>query len=205
MLILNFIITVVLVSTASRAAITSLVLFLLIFFTIEFKKNLKKRKYLSWFLKFLWLIFFMVFCSELIKYFKNIDLSYIINDTNRLSNYTINIPILFSYNKQLFGIGAYWPALYMMYGGTPYLDSWYLYMLITCGFVGLTLSIIFIIIVAYYIFKNSKNTLLSTFTKSLFIAQLYYSVFESHFFTNSYIDSFIFWILVLVSINYKKQ
>lgn len=172
---------------------------------VQFKKNLKQRKFLSWFLKFLWIAFFVVFSIEFIYYFRNIDLLYIINDTNRLSNYTINIPILFMYNKQLFGIGAYWPVLYMTYGGTQFLDSWYLYMFITCGFVGLALSIIFIIILAYYIFKNSKNTLLSTFTKSLFITQLYYSIFESFFFRYDLLGSFILLIFVITTVTYNKR
>ena len=201
---LDTIVSIVLISTASRTAVTSLILFFIVFYTLKIRKSIKINIYISIVIKIFAISTITIFIVKGILYITNIGILEFLSETNRIDNFTINIPILYSNNKQLFGMGNY-EAYYNMYGGTPYLDNWYLYMFLTTGIIGLILSLFLILKVYFALVKNSNNSLLKTFTISYFVSQLYYSLFETQFFTANVLNTFIFWIFVFTTIYYKNK
>lgn len=201
---LDTVIFIVLISTASRTAITSIVLFLIVFCFMKIKSKFNIDSSLDVFAKYIMIFFGAIFSIKIYISSQGIDFTEFIAQTNRIANYTINIPILFMNHKELFGMG-YFNAIAEQYGGTPYLDNWYLYMFLTTGIIGLILSILLIIKVYLSISKNNEKSLIEIFTISYFVSQLYYSLFETQFFRAQFLNTFIFWIFIFITILYKKQ
>lgn len=206
---MNIGIIFVLISTSSRTSITSLILFLIIFYMRKMmtQPNIDKA-YINNIVKVVCVtIGIEIFITVLINFIykvKDKGLGDFIDQTNRLSNFEINIPILYNNNKELVGVGLF-KALSEVYGGTNYLDNWYLYMFVTTGYIGLTISIILLCIVSFYILHKSSYTLLEEVTIAFFISQLYYNLFESFLYNDNYLNSFVLWIFIFITILYKYQ
>ena len=199
----NIVISIVIISTSSRTAITSIFLFLIIFSFMKIKSNFNVNKYISVFIKFIMLSVCIIILIKVLNLIAGIDFIELFTETNRISNFTMNIPILVMNHKELFGMG-YYKIFIDMYNGT-YIDNWYLYMFLTSGIIGLILSILLIAKVYIYISKNNSSSLLEIFTISYFFSQLYYSLFETEFFQSGILNTFIFWIFIFTTIYNKNQ
>lgn len=203
----------VLISTSSRTAITSLVLFFVVFYIRQAKNKTNEnkpymKKYISNIVRVVCITLGMEICIVALVNFiykvKDTGISDFIAQTNRQANFDINIPILYKNSLELMGVG-FFKALSELYGGTTYLDNWYLYMFVTSGYIGLIISIILLCIVSFSILRKSSYTLLEEITIAFFLTQLYYNMFESFLFNATFLNSFVLWIFIFITILYKYQ
>ena len=189
---------VMLLSTGSRTALTSVVLFLLVFCTIYLYRLGGAR----------WKLLFSVSIAvTLIFILWQIDINMILLRSNRLINYTKNIPILLSNSKNIFmGFGLLTSGFFGLGQGnlslgTSYVDSWYLYILMTTGLVGCALIVLPIISYAYTSIKNSCKAKCMNLNNILFSAliltMLYAGLFETNIIYPGSVSSFIYWVLLL--------
>lgn len=215
---INLIIWIILLSTSSRTAITSIIIFYAIF-TLKIhleKYDLLKNPLIK---KSIKIICFMLMGLILYSIYINVtseELEYILLESNRLLNFTINIPIIYSYNKEIFGLGYLSPGMVLsedFYYKMINIDNWFLYIFISLGIIGLVLSLIMLIYLYRGIYKNNRvDKKYRSLNIALFITFLYYSIFESIFLLTDLATSFIVWILLILALygervkqNYIKE
>lgn len=85
--------------------------------------------------------------------------------------------------------------------GTSYVDSWYLYILMTTGLVGCALIVLPIISYAYTRIKTTCKekfmNLNNISFSALILTMLYAGLFETNIIYPGSVSSFIYWILLL--------
>lgn len=208
-IIFNITTIMVLISTASRNSLTSLLVFHIIMFIFNARKLLQikgKSQYIVYSLEIFICsaIFFILYLNIDIN-----DISYIIYKSNRLSNFVINIPAVFDANKEIFGLGFVQPGFFKTEGylyNTTFVDNWYLYMFVSLGIVGFIISMSLVCYLIYLILKDKahmKND--KILFSSLLLTNLYNGVFESSFLYSQFFISFVSWILYLVFIFESKK
>lgn len=196
----NVIIIIIIVSTASRTAITALLLFYVLFYFFIINNKFKNKGYIGVTLKTVKLILAITFIILIIYKIKSLDITSLLKDTNRLDNFTNGISVVYSYGKEITGLG-FVNEMKDFYYGIIYIDNWFLYMFITEGFIGLTASLVLIGLIFYYIIRTKDKTFEKFFALSFLISQIYYSMFEIMFFSQGYLLSFILWIFIFNYIN----
>lgn len=202
--ILNIIVVIILVSSASRTAITALILFYVLFYFFIINNKFKDKGYIGVTLKAVKIMLAIIFTVLIIYKIKTLDLISLLNDTNRMNNFINGISTVYSYGKEITGLG-FVDEINDFYYGIIYIDNWFLYMFITEGFVGLTVSLVLIGLIFYYIIRISDKSFEKFFVLSFLISQIYYSMFETMFFYQAYLPSFILWIFNFNYIsNYNK-
>lgn len=199
---LDFIVLIVLLSTASRNSIMGLgifAIFIFYFFTINTRHLSKKLKLMLRFFIFVSLVLLLCFgvAQPIIKLFVS---------SNRYYNFSINLPVLVNNNGLLFGLGLLNPALFGMgetvYGNTYYVDNYYLYVLMETGLVGLCFIAIISSIVFNQLYKKYKNNcnLFNIIVFTCFIVQLINGLGETSLLYPIFPSCFVYWIIYLLSI-----
>lgn len=205
----NLIICIMLLSSASRNSITSLILFLILLFLSRNinRLNIKYKK--SYFNIATILCIASISTSVIVYIISKWGMFNILKESNRLLNFAINIPVLFSNNKEFFGLGlvdvqTFFPGVSIY--NTTYVDNWFLYVFLTLGMVGF----ISCIMIIFSLLKSILNTkrykeLERNYIIILFIVHIYYSLFETAFLFPESLLSYVFWIIYFVYISNGKS
>lgn len=193
-----FVSVIMLLSTASRSSITGVIVFSLSLFLI--RTYIKGNR--------IWKVFFvMMVISVVFMALWSIDFNRALIESNRLINYTVNIPIIIKQHKLLIGFGLVSSGYFGNVGtlvsslGSSYVDSMYLYILMSTGIIGCVLFFFpFIYCLCFYVKKvkgtNYSNRMIPI-VLAMIITNLYVSLFETSLLYLSYISSFIYWIIIV--------
>ncbi|HBJ1647384.1 hypothetical protein [Clostridium botulinum] len=200
--IINSVVIIILISTASRNSILSLILFYL---GSNILSNIKIGSFKSINFTITRNIFcILLLCGIVVIVFMVVDIENAIIQTNRLDNYLVNIPTLLQSKRQFIGVGLIDESLFVshkLYYPTTFIDNWFLYVLLTLGIVGLFMSLVIISRLGKFIFKDiihNKNE--KIYVVMIFVISLFYSMFESCFLAPGTLISYVFWNIYFIFI-----
>ncbi|MCS6132373.1 hypothetical protein DWV13_12190 [Clostridium botulinum] len=200
--IINIVVIIILISTASRNSILSLILFYL---GSNILSNIKIGSFKSINFTITRNIFcILLLCGIVVIVFMVVDIENAIIQTNRLDNYLVNIPTLLQSKRQFIGVGLIDESLFVshkLYYPTTFIDNWFLYVLLTLGIVGLFMSLVIISRLGKFIFKDiihNKNE--KIYVVMIFVISLFYSMFESCFLAPGTLISYVFWNIYFIFI-----
>lgn len=188
--------TIMLFSTASRNSITSLAVFILAYLWIKYYSMSGARGKL---VKGALLIIFLSVLAW------NMDFISLLSVSNRLYNFTHNLPMLTKYNSWLTGLGfvdsGYFGSSLTAFD-TIYVDNFYLYVLLSTGIVGCIILFIPLIYFMVNLFKRHINaTNDNRCIEAIFITCLYSAFFETNLLYPMFISSLIYWVLFILKAN----
>ena len=174
--IVNLIIFIMLLASASRAAISALILYHLLLFIMKIKEKVSIRVKVM-------IIYTIIAIFSLCSFYivETNMMTDVLNEANRILLFTAALPVYISSGRILQGLGM---AANEVYGSglTPYttyfLDNGIIYYLVTTGVIGCTM----ILIALYNLFKGIKNSnMINTKYRfySMFIVFIYLSLFEA--------------------------
>lgn len=203
------------ISTSSRNCILCFILFIVLNHLFINKKkiikfiskvNEKNKMILSFGIA---MISITICIIAVYLFFINIDPEVIntaLFNSNRMFNFTVNVPLIFKLKKEFTGLGLVTPESYFKfyadYYGTTYVDNWYLYVFMSIGIIGFIGVLIVLIALFRALFRSygDKMYIPSESVKSLFIINLVNSLFESDFLVPHMIISYISWIIYFLFI-----
>lgn len=205
-IIFNIVSLIILISSASRDSIITLILFYCMYYLISLKNKLENRyrnKYITAFINLLLVTIILSVILFIILLVSNnyINLDKIIQNTNRLGNFQ-NIQLLQYENRKWIGIGLIDPGLFMSIG--TYVDGWFLYMFLTESIFGIVVFLGLLIFLTKKLVINNDRSREGTIVASVFIISVFYSIFETAFYNHNIILSYIFWIIYLVYLRRKN-
>ena len=191
------IVAVMLLSTASRSSITGLILFLL----VCLYSSISNKGGLIW--KFLLAVIVIVSVMMIVW---SLDFNSLVELSNRMINYTVNIPLLINKGRMAVGFGIL-PSGYFGVGdglsalGSSYVDSYYLYILMTTGLIGCVILFVPLCIFFFSIIRQKqKDRIQGNMLKcGLLIVMLYTGFFETCILYSTFISSLVYWTILLSS------
>lgn len=204
----DIIILLILISTSSRNSITCLAVFFVVaIFLLFYNKFFTKfnKIYLN---KSFKIGFYVILIICLIIALNIIDINELIYNSNRMSNFIVNIPAVFENEKELFGLGYIQPGFFntsRYIFNTTFVDNWYLYTFVSLGIIGFIFSMILLIYLIISIIFDKKHALAEkVIVTSILATNLYHSIFETAFLYPQFFFSYISWIIYFLFI-YDKS
>lgn len=195
---LDSVVVIVLLSTGSRSSImmAGIYLLLLIYNGIG---NLETISF-KW--KLCFKLLCVIFALATITFGLWQQLTTLFVDSNRLKNFSINLPLLKNSGRTLIGLGLVDPGIFgskmTIYGASYYIDNYYLYLVVEMGIIGLISMIGILIFIGTKIFsdKERENRAL---VGSCFLAQLVTGMAETNVFYYIFPSCLIYWILYMLA------
>lgn len=183
---------IMLLSTASRNSITSVLVFATAFFLLN---NYARTGYQWKFIK----LFLLAVMTAIV--FWNIDIVDIAKNSNRLWNFTHNVPLLASMNSWWTGLGmvdaGYFGSSISVFDSI-YVDNYYLYILLSSGIVGCLVVFVPIIYFVLSMFRKiGEKSRYSRCLCAMMVMSLYSALFETNLLYPMFITSMIYWILYI--------
>lgn len=201
--ILNVIVLLIsvlmLLGSASRNAISSLIVYAICYGFMSLKET-PNRRYFKLLLECLLLLFLFVF---FVAGASNIPLTDLLNQSNRETLFEVALPTFFSSTRTMIGLGLASNEIYGM-NLTPYptywLDNSYVYVLVTTGFIGIILYIL-MILVLFIGLRHVQLRAMRKHTISLTIMCLYSALFETTLFWAGVMQNYVYLLILLVAIS----
>ena len=186
---------VMLVSTASRSSITSRLLFALLIFvmrTYAIKSKIARP-------------LIVLTCIAVVAFTGlNLNIQDLLSSSNRLTNYTSNIPLLIENKRTIFGFGLVDPESFTEFSHYKFafIDNYYLYILMTGGIVSL---IFFAIGLVMYLqdrlslreYRDKQTIRQSIIINAALLSLCYTSFFETCLLYPTFAFGFIIWTIAL--------
>ncbi len=185
-----------LLSTASRSAVLSFVLFCGCAFCIEKKDFFVKH------IKFILGCIIPLIIIVLAVLLLSGKFSSMWVDSNREGNFTINYPYFIQHGNLLNGMGYIDNSgfLSMQYGyATTAVDVYYLYILYTTGYIGLGI-IIFQMIYCLICLVISKRCIQKSLVVALLVMMIFYAVWQVNYMNARYYTGWIHMIIIYYSV-----
>jgi len=187
---------IMLFSSGSRASLTSLMLFVVLFLLF----GIWNRSGVIW-----RVLQILLLVSSIVIVIYSIGISNILNETNRLYNFTHNLPALTVKHRWIMGVGLVESGFFASHNevfNTIYVDNFYLYVLMTTGVVGLIWFFLTLAIFIKSLLKALKKSSRSyTYVCALIVVLLYGAFFETNLLYPQFISSLIYWVLLMYSVN----
>lgn len=188
-----FVSAVMLIGSASRGAITGLILYGLCYGYFNLSKK-KTGRFLQVFLK----IFIIMLVGFLIMFgLTDFSLDNIMMDSNRFTLFEVALPVFFNSGRTWVGLGFASGDVYGM-NLTPYrtywLDNGYIYTLVTTGYIGCLLYLIAIRLILVKVRRLIKLEI-GINMLSIFVMYLYIALFETTLFNGGVVQNYIYGIL----------
>lgn len=194
---------VMLLGSASRNAIFSLIVFALVGFYFNLDRYAMKKAY-----KFLVKLFIgvlVLFAAVLGG--EGISIEAILKESNRLTLFEVALPTFFGSSRTWTGLGL---ASGEIYGRnlTPYktywLDNGYIYTLITSGYIGaiIYLALIILFLRTFWRIKKKYRTT-GTLASATFCMYLFTALFETSLFNGGVLTNYLWLPIFLVVLDYK--
>lgn len=198
----------ILILSGSRGAITSIILFLIVYCMVKFlTKNYKSLQ-----LKLVSIIILLLISFILVMSFVDIAMiDSLIEYMNRFKYWADTIDYMKSLNPihMLIGLGFYSPG-YLFNSSIytpPITDNSFLYTFMILGFFGVVLLLCVVILIfiklTKYLLLNRDNKSIYFFT--FFIIYIYYCNIETILFMPDQMSSLVFWVYILTYINSMKK
>jgi len=187
---------IMLLCSASRTALTGLVLYVLVFYFLELDRILKNKRFKG----FCRALIVICIVSIVLMVFADIGFESFLVESNRITLVKAAIPALLNSNRVLFGLGY---AANITYGTnlTPYttywLDNGYIYYLVTTGVIGLSL-IVLIILMIWKGLTRHADLKIGKQVVAIFFVYLYSALFEGLLFQSGSVTNYIYMILFFV-------
>lgn len=197
--------SIMLLGSASRNAIFSLIVFSLIVFYFSLEKYVFRKVY-----KFIiqissvGIVLIMALFGD-----SGVSLDGLLLDSNRMTLFSVALPTFFESNRTWIGLGL---ASSEIYGQnlTPYktywLDNGYIYTLITSGYIGITIYVVLItlFLISYWKLKKQNNSMgilaIATFSMYLFSA-----LFETTLFNGGTLLNYLLLPVFLILLDYRSE
>lgn len=202
LILLDIPLIAVLINTASRNSILALLVFISssIYFVLTNIKILPKV------VKVILKALIIIFVTLNIYNYVNTNYDKLLKDSNREGNFTINLPILDTKEKKLFGLGLAYVGDFAdkeLIPGikTTYVDNFYLYMYLCTGFVGLFffLAAYLIIGIKLYINMYKNKSLESNIIPALFISHMLLGIGETCVLYFTFTTGFLLTVIYLIT------
>lgn len=193
----------VILSTASRSTMCALILFVIIqlFSSISRKISNRILKSIFIFLFLLGVVFLFLFSSD-------DSIEKLFEISNRSYNFIYNIPVLIKSGRFMIGLGFIGSGDFfqLSHYNTFYVDNYFLYVLMSTGLIGLIFVSSFILYLFYNLcFKVKRYDKLTYLTGGIFLTNLFSSLGETCFMYPSFTSCFVYTVLYLAVINYKRD
>lgn len=179
--IADIIVVLVLLSTASRNSVLEAVLFVVMLLFLNITSSKKTSKGLVVVMRLLMILFGGFFVL-----FTQIDnISGLFESSLRANMFNVNLPLFFNSKRELFGLGLFNSGLFSgsqtAYGTSVNVDSYYLYVLMETGVVGLfIIGFVLISIGKQLLIIDRQNpSVISRIMIALFVAILFSGVAET--------------------------
>ena len=186
---------IVLLSTASRAAMTGIILFFMAYFFMTFRTKIGGR---------IWFLVIMAAVVLAYSVIVTVDWDYVFKESNRMGNYVV-IGIMIQKDAWLTGLGFIDFFELIDLAGINYLDGYYLLRFIQSGLIGFIIHIGTILWFAKKYFQHSADmTRFQRLAGSLLAVCLYYGLFESSLFSGNPFD-IVNWTLFLIAMNQMSE
>ena len=194
---------VMLLGSASRNAIVSLLVFVFIGFYFNLDRYPMKKTYK--FLVKLLLGVLVLFAAVLGD--TGITIEAILKDSNRLTLFEVALPTFFGSSRTWTGLGL---ASGEIYGRnlTPYktywLDNGYIYTLVASGYIGaiIYLALIILFLRTFWCIKKKYPTI-GTLASTTFYMYLFTALFETSLFNGGVLTNYLIMPIFLVVLDYK--
>ena len=194
---------VMLLGSASRNAIVSLLVFVFIGFYFNLDRYPLKKTYK--FLVKLLLGVLVLFAAVLGD--TGITIEAILKDSNRLTLFEVALPTFFGSSRTWTGLGL---ASGEIYGRnlTPYktywLDNGYIYTLVASGYIGaiIYLALIILFLRTFWCIKKKYPTI-GTLASTTFYMYLFTALFETSLFNGGVLTNYLLMPIFLVVLDYK--
>ena len=199
------------VTTASRGALISLIVFFLVFFynKIVIKRTNKIVNYII-------TLGISIYIINIISNFFSLGLNYSKLSSGRIGNWIEVIQRLNEKKSMFMGLGYVNSNTFYNSDITANLltDNWFIHTLATQGYLGFILGIILIVVILITIYKVEikKYSDTNNYIKSFMMLILVYSSIENMFFNVNYILTMLYWITIFTYlfrsidfINYKGR
>ena len=191
---ISFIAALTLISSASRASITGTMLFFMTYSYLTYRSKISKS------FRTLITVFTIIIAAVIVLL---VDWNYVIRESGRLSNYA-SLDGLIRYDAWVSGMS------FFMNKGEMYvitrdvsIDNYYLWTFLRLGLVGFVIYIGTILwLFVIYIHDAENMTKLYRYVGALFVAYLYYGMFEQSLFGRGLVEM-VLWSLILVELNQK--
>ena len=202
-LVLDIIVFIVLLSTASRSSIMILGIFAITvaYYLLIYARGVSNK------IRFLLSILLVVIGIIIIGFGLWDQIVLLFVDSNRLNNFMINLPLLRENGKLLTGLGLVDPGLFgtkmTIYGKSYYVDNYYLYIIVETGILG-TVAIFLILRklgVELHRSLKANPTFLSIAIYACFIAQIFSGMAETSVFYYIFPSCLGYWSLYMLEIN----
>ena len=148
----------------------------------------------------------IIFVTLNIYNYVNTNYDKLLKDSNREGNFTINLPILDTKEKKLFGLGLAYVGDFAdkeLIPGTKttYVDNFYLYMYLCTGLVGLFffLASYLIIGIKVYINMYKNKSLESNIIPALFISHMLLGIGETCVLYFTFTTGFLLTVIYLIT------
>ena len=204
LLLSDFIVLTVLLCTASRNSIITFGIFVLFLLYYRISNN----KYVSNKTSIVLKSVIILFCGMTILFFFSDPIMTLFIDSNRMSNFTINLPLLEESNRLFIGLGLVDPGLFgtkstTLLGYTYYIDNYYLYLIMETGILGLIAMSSILCYIGVQLHKHIKksNYMLSVAIFCCFLTQIIGGMGETNIIYHIFPSSFILLILYLLELN----
>ena len=190
--IVSCIVIIMMLSTGSRNAITSTLVFVaLIIFMINWGNSRKVERFIQ----------ASMLLAVIIGFIWTADIIALLSDSNRLFNFTHNIPLLTKFNSWITGLGfvdSGYFGLKKSIFKSVYVDNFYLYVLLSTGILGCIILFVPLIrfIFSFCVRITEKNMYSKCLTAAL-LTVLYSAFFETNLLYPMFISSFALWTLFL--------
>lgn len=181
---------IMLLCSASRSALTSLILYLAILAFLRMDRLSIRKRQILYFRVSVLLVAFVAMAAI----FATMDVVDLLEETQRFHLFTDTLPMFLESGRTLMGLG-YASTVSYAQRLTPYttlwLDNAYIYFLVTTGFVGLAVILSATVCMGIVIWRNRKlpngDQILA-----IFCVYLYISLFEAVLFNSGNITNYIY-------------
>lgn len=185
-----------LLSTASRGSITSLMMLWLVYFFLGFMG--KTKTYTR-------IMFYIIAIFAALNIILSVNWEYVIYSSGRALNYT-SLRVMLDKRAWLTGLGFISGGDLFNVIKLPYLDNYYLNVYLNSGLIGFTLFMTTIIAFTHAYFQNVRGMTKLQRIKGGFLASfLYLAIFETVMFGGGHNTNLLAWLVILIEMNKRDS
>lgn len=179
------------ISSASRTALSALLLFIVLIYYHVLTKKIKYKRIMDFGLLVLVLFLFMLSSEN--------SVNSLFEMSNRLNDFLYNIPILIKSGRVFIGLGMIGAGEFyqLPYYNTFYVDNYFLYVLMATGIIGLVFILTFIIFLFKRLVVKSENLPMKRLAFITFLVNIFSSFGETCLIYPSFVSCFVYSVIYI--------
>lgn len=199
---IDMLMTYIILATASRTALSALILFVMLLVYSTFLNRVKSNNEKNGLTAILVLVIvlLLLFSSES-------GIEGLFKLSNRSYNFIYNIPVLINSERLWIGLGLIGSGEFYQLSqyNTFFVDNYFLYVLMSTGIIGLIFIVCFMIYIGKNLVKNADGTKFGKLTLIVFCVNVFSSLGETCFMYPSFTSCFAYTVLYLLYACDKSQ